>query len=340
MNPDEYDYHLPAELIATVPTEPRDSARLLVFSRQTDQVNFDTFANLTQYLPPKSVIVFNETKVVPARLELSKNSGGRLRILWLGAHQTGITALADHKLKIGDTLKHQEQEILKVENYDRGIYTFSSLIPSSAIEQLFASSGLTPLPPYIKNSPLSEAERRAKYQTVFAKNPGSVAAPTASLHFTPELLERLRAAGHSLVYLTLHVGLGTFAPLSPEQLRNGTLHDEKYFIPEATAQVINQAKADGQPIVAVGTTAARTLESAATALGRIHNLSGSTNLFIQPGYQFKCVDHLITNFHVPKSSLMMLVASLVGREKILDLYRQAIDQRFRFFSFGDGMLII
>jgi S-adenosylmethionine:tRNA ribosyltransferase-isomerase len=217
------------------------------------------------------------------------------------------------------------------------------LRPSFPIDRtvpLLEEFGKTPLPPYIDAKGMTEAERRDEYQTVFAKNPGSVAAPTASLHFTPELIERIKAAGHDVCYVTLHVGLGTFAPLTDAQIETRTLHEERYYIDDATADFLNRAKQEGRPIVAVGTTAVRALESAAVEGDAITNNYGTTTLFLSPENPPRFVTALVTNFHVPKSSLLMLVAGFVGRNRLMRLYQTAIAERFRLFSFGDGMLIV
>jgi S-adenosylmethionine:tRNA ribosyltransferase-isomerase len=218
-------------------------------------------------------------------------------------------------------------------------YIFKPSFPISRIIAILMRHGTTPIPPYIKHSPLSEKKLRTEYQTVFARVRGSVAAPTASLHMTPRLFRALKKAGHEVRYVTLHVGLGTFAPLTENQLATGKLHTEQYSIAAPTARALNAAKKAGRPIIAVGTTVARTLESAARGTARLTVPRGATDIFIRPGYAFSFVDGLITNFHVPRSSLMMLVAALVGREKILEIYRTAIQKKFRLFSFGDGMLI-
>lgn len=220
-----------------------------------------------------------------------------------------------------------------------GKYLLLSPLFRGSLRAVLEKHGDAPLPPYIKNSPLSKREQRQQYQTVFAKTPGSIAAPTASLHFTPRLLKSLKKAGIETAFVTLHVGLGTFAPLTAEHLKSGTLHEEEWFIDKKTAAQIERAKKEGRPVIPVGTTALRTLESAAAGRA-IKKLRGKTNLFIREGYNFKIADGLITNFHVPKSSLLMLVAAFAGRKKIQTTYRHAIKHGYRFFSFGDGMLIL
>lgn len=387
----QYDYELPEELIAQEPAEPRDSAQLLVYNKQTHKIGLDTFSNITQYLPANSVVVFNQTKVLPARLALSKPTGGRVRVLYVQTEQDTLLVMADRHLQEGSVLHLTGVLTFTVVKQTDKYYV---LRPSFAIEELFdilETYGHTPIPPYIKHSPLSEKDLRDKYQTVFAQEKGSVAAPTASLHFTEELLQKLKDNGHDVVYVTLHVNLGTFAPLTKEHVTSGKLHKEWYSIPKSTQVIIEDAKLAGRPIIAVGTTVVRALESAAnpvmhnrvmrredlltkdnlphrhsgrrsckgsspesfldhtmdvneSSMEKINNVllkqpSGTTDLFISEGYQFKVIDGLVTNFHVPKSSLLLLVAAYIGREKLFDLYLLAIEKRYKFFSFGDGMLL-
>jgi S-adenosylmethionine:tRNA ribosyltransferase-isomerase len=335
---DGYDYAYPPELIAQEPAKPRDTARLLVYDRATGRTRYDTFRNLAQHLPPRSVIVLNKTKVIPARVWARKPTGGKVQLFYLRHDRQFWYVLSDHVLADGASVQVGKDTFEVVEK--RGsIYAVRPSFTLSRSLAFLSKHGTTPIPPYIKHSPLSERRLRSEYQSVFAKSRGSVAAPTASLHFTPGLLKKLKAAGHTIRYVTLHVGLGTFAPLTPEQLTNGKLHAEHYTIPAATVTAINAAKRSGRPIVAVGTTVARALESAADGSGTIVRRAGETTLFIREGYHFKIIDALITNFHVPRSSLMMLVAALVGRAKLLELYAKAITEKFRLFSFGDGMLI-
>lgn len=334
---EEYTYELPPELIAQAPANPRDSTRLLIYDRKSEKTSFDVFRNVTKYLPKNSVLVLNQTKVLPARLFAETEHGGKVELFYIAKRDDLIEFLARKKLKINTVLKLDQHTFTVMKQEANRFY----LKPSFAIEKLFdvlKQYGHTPLPPYIKQSPLSEAEKREQYQTVFAQQEGSVAAPTASLHFTPELLESLHNAGHTLVYVTLHVNLGTFAPVTEQQLQEKKLHEEYYEISAESAEILQQAKQNTKPIIAVGTTVVRTLESAFANPSQ-PTLSGTTSLFIQPGYRFKMVDHLITNFHVPKSSLLMLVAALTGREKLMELYQQAINEKFRFFSFGDAMFI-
>lgn len=344
----KYDYSFPAEAVANKPSSPRDSAKLLVYDRETEVVNFDTFKNLGKYLPKNSVLVLNNTKVLPARLPLKKETGGVVKILYLEIAGKNIKALSPKKLKIGESLYLPNKKYFKVIDIQKGEYSLQPSFPIFQIYSVLDKHGETPLPPYIKNVSLAERKLREEYQTVFAKVKGSVAAPTASLHFTKGLLAGLKKSGVEIEYVTLHVGLGTFAPLTEENLKNGKLHKEFYSIDKRTAEKLNEAKKAGKQIIPVGTTALRTLESAVgpvrqahriNVFNRLMKLSGETDLFIKEGDKLKFADGMITNFHVPKSSLLMLVSALVGRVKLFELYRLAIKKKFRLFSFGDGMLI-
>jgi len=338
-----YDYQLPAELIAQEPSRPRDSARLLISDKKGKKTSFDVFSNITKYLPKNSVLVFNKTKVIPARLSLTKSTGGKVDILYISHDKNHIKVLANKKLPIGSTVSLLRGRAIvtqfMVAEKEGQFYFFKSDFPVNQIKSVLQKYGQTPLPPYIKNSKLTEAQRRKEYQSVFAKQGLSVAAPTASLHFTKRLISKLKKQGIEVKFVTLNVNLGTFAPLKQENLNSGKLHSETYEVDKKTAADLNAAKKKGKKIIAVGTTVIRTLESAAKN-NKLVNLSGQTRLFIQPGYNFKFIDGCITNFHVPKSSLMMLISALVGRKKLLSLYQKAIKQKLRFFSFGDGMLIL
>lgn len=336
---DPQEILVPEELIAQVPAIPRDASRLLILDKKSGEIKEDIFRNLGQYLSPHSVIVLNETKVVPARLPARTESGSLVELLYLRAGEHTFFALSPKKLHESDVLLLGNHE-LKVRRAVHGEY---EILPSFAISELsniLENIGITPLPPYIKNNTHTEPELRLKYQTVFAKKPGSIAAPTASLHFTPELLASLESAGHTLAYVTLHVGMGTFMNPTAEQIKSSTLHEEWYEISHETARLINVCKEAGRAIIPVGTTALRTIESASTDAGVVEAKSGTTNLFIQPGYTFKITDHMITNFHVPRSSLRMLVAAFAGAENIVHSYEYAIEKKFRFYSFGDAMLIL
>ncbi len=334
-----YDYRFPPELIAKEPVSPRDSARLLVYDRKKDEVLFDTFANICTHLPEHCFVVFNKTKVIPAKMTLKKYTGGLISALYLETVGDAIRVLASGALKQGDILRWTKDLSFEVKHRHG---TQAILTPSFPIDRLFENllqHGETPLPPYMKDSPLPEQRRRSEYQTVFATEEGSVAAPTAGLHFTEELIKKIVQSGRSVGYITLHVGLGTFAPLKKEQVEKGILHEEFYSIDEETSKRLSMAKKEGRPIVAVGTTTVRTLESAAYK-GQITRPQGSTKLFITESSELKFVDALITNFHVPKSSLLMLVSAFTGRKKLLEIYQRAILEKVRLFSFGDGMLIL
>lgn len=335
---EKYDYPVPPEAIAQAPAQARDSAKLLAYDRPSGRVAIDIFRNLAHYLPPRAVLVLNDTKVIPARLHLMRTGGGSVEILYVRTDGNEIIALASKKLQPATALFHNSKQLFIVAAQAGKEYRLRPTFPIAEIFDVLEREGVMPLPPYIKHSPLSVLQQREAYQTVFAHYPGSIAAPTASLHFTPELLAQLPTQGFSLAYLTLHVNLGTFAPLTPQHLREGKLHQESFMIPPETADHLELARRDGRPVIAVGTTALRTLETVSDH-GHVVAGSGTTNIFIRPGYTFKATDGLITNFHVPRSSLLMLVAALVGREKLLELYALALKKKFRFFSFGDAMLI-
>lgn len=338
-NPLAYDYAYPASAIAQAPARPRDAAGVLIYDRAQRRVSYDSFRHISKYLPAGAVLVCNQTKVLPARFIGEKPTGGKVELLFLSKHGHFFDVLANKKLRVGDSLAVFKNKLVTVsEQLPKGY----RVKPHFALSELYDYLGLygqTPIPPYIKHSSLSETSLRREYQTVFAQQFGSVAAPTASLHFTKRLLLSLVRQGFGIEYITLHVGLGTFAPLTPMQLQSGRLHEEEYKIERAVAKRLEAYRKAGRPIVAVGTTVVRTLESAANAQGALVRLSGTADLFIRPPYRFRFVSALITNFHVPQSSLMMLVAALVGREKLLELYAGAIKKKFRLFSFGDGMLI-
>jgi S-adenosylmethionine:tRNA ribosyltransferase-isomerase len=299
-----------------------------------------TFADLGRHLPVGSVLVFNRTKVIPARFRVTKPTGGQAELLYIGQADGLVSVMSNRRLTSGSRLRLADRHSFTVVDRPGKLYRLRPEFSASRLMTLLEKYGRAPLPPYIKESPLTEAERRRQYQTVFAKERGSVAAPTASLHFSRRLLADLRRQGIEQRYITLHVGLGTFAPVTEQQLASGRLHVEEYRIAPRTAAWLNQAKRAGRPIVAVGTTVCRALESAADEYGQLQRLAGQTDLFIREGYRFRFIDGLITNFHVPKSSLTMLVAALIGRDRLLETYAQAIQEQFRLFSFGDGMLVV
>ncbi len=335
-----YNYKVPPERIAQQPARPRDSARLLVYDRKSKQTQIDTFRNLGKYLPPKAVLVFNQTKVIPARLTLTKSTGEKVRVLYVATEGKNLRVLADRALVPAETLQLTKRYSCTVVKRVNGQWLLKPSFQIKLLPEILDRFGVAPLPPYIKHSPLTEAERKAQYQTVFAKRSGSVAAPTASLHFTKSLVAKLKRQGFGIAFVTLHVNLGTFAPLTAAQLTAKQLHSERYEVDSKTAKLLAAAKQAYRPIVAVGTTVVRTLESATDTRGKLRAKTGVTRLFIQPGYNFRFVDNIITNFHVPKSSLLMLVAGFVGRPTIVKLYQTAIRKKMRFFSFGDGMLVL
>lgn len=335
----KYDYSYPKELIAQRPARPRDNARLLVFSRDTGRMEESTFLDLPQFLPAGAVLVFNQTKVLPARFTVEKHTGGKVELLYISHTAKEVRVLANKKLTLGSIVKINASYVFTVVTVYAGEY---EIIPQFSMQKflyVLEKFGTIPLPPYLRHSPLSETERRKEYQTIFGKTVGAVAAPTASLHFTKRLLGRLKKANIDTAFVTLHVGLGTFAPLTENALKNKKLHKETYFIDAFTAKFLNKAKKEGRPIVAVGTTVVRALESASNASGKLVKFTGATDLFIDEKTKLKFVRSLITNFHVPQSSLLMLVASFVGRKKLMEIYTYVVNKKFRLFSFGDGMLV-
>ncbi len=331
-----YDYLLPKELIAQKPARPRNAARLLVYNRKSGRLKLDIFKNLVDYLPSGCVLVFNQTRVIPARLQTKKVTGGIAEIFYLGKKGSLLKVLSNRKLKPKEKLFLNPNLYFEILGREEKYYLAKPSFKFSQLPQVLKRFGQTPLPPYIKNSPLSEAEKRREYQTVFAKSGESVAAPTAALHFTGKQINQLKKRGIKIKFINLNVNLGTFAPLKEKNLKTGKLHSENYSISNKTALSLRQAQKSGTPIIAVGTTSLRTLETYAKNL----RLAGSTELFIKPGFKFRLTSGLISNFHVPKSSLLMLVAALVGQKKLMQIYNRAILEKFRFFSFGDGMLIL
>lgn len=340
MNLSDYDYHLPEELIGQNPIEPRDSCKLMVVDKRSGIISHLVFKDLLNLLDDDFVLVLNDTKVFPARLLGRKDTGGKTECLLL--KQTGAntyTSLVRGKIKIGQKIiftKDFTGEIIKKMPDGEVEISFSKSGPD--LYRTIDSIGKTPLPPYI-HSTKTETELKNKYQTIYAKYVGSAAAPTAGLHFTTELLENLKNKDIQIEYLTLHVGLGTFKPVTKEQVENKVLHKEEYLLTEDVAKRLNQAKKQGKKIIAVGTTTTRTLESLSNQYGEITAGEGSTDLFIQPGYKFKFVDGLITNFHLPQTSLLMLVSAISNQKIILAAYNEAVKNKYKFFSFGDAMLV-
>lgn len=336
----DFDYFLPEELIAQEPLEPRDHSRLLVLDRATGKTGHRIFKECIEYLRPGDILVLNNTRVIPARLfGVKEDTGARIEVMLLKRRDRDhweALVRPGKRVRIGTRVIFGEGELVAeaVEHTAAGgrVFRFEY---NGVFEEVLDRLGQMPLPPYITK----ELVDRERYQTVYANTPGSAAAPTAGLHFTPELLAEIRAKGVTIAEVMLHVGLGTFRPVQEEYIEDHEMHTEYYEVSEETAAVINQSRADGGRVVAVGTTAARTLETAALPDGRVQAGSGWTGIFIYPGYQFKVVDALLTNFHLPKSTLLMLISALAGREKVLAAYQEAVEKKYRFFSFGDAMLI-
>lgn len=343
----DYWYDLPERLIAQYPANPRDRSKLLVYDTKNNKVIIDVFKNISTYLPPSTTLTLNDAKVVPARVTLYKETGGKVVVLflineWISTKKGPIPCFLDRKGRVGEKLYFTDKSFCTIQKQDKELFYLNWEGKSEDLLKKLDTFGTMPIPPYIKHSPLSRDELLEKYQTIFARSPGSSAAPTASLHFTSEVFNSLKEKGIKTQYITLHVGLGTFAPLTEENLRTKTLHHEWYEVPEEVFRYIDISKNSDkkQDITAVGTTVVRTLES--VALGK--PLIGETDLFISSPFEFKVVKHLITNFHLPGSSLMMLVdaflASKGAKKRILELYAFAIENEFRFYSFGDVMLIL
>jgi len=335
MNLSDFNYDLPEELIGQKAIEPRDSCKLLVLDKKSGIISHLVFRDLVSLLDDNFVLVLNDTKVFPARLYGHKDTGGKIEVLLLKQiTPSSFTCILRGKIK-------DDQKLIFSDNLSATISTGEIKFNQSGTDLLSTLDdlGKTPLPPYI-HSIESEKKLREQYQTVYAKEKGSAAAPTAGLHFTPELLENLNHNGVQIEYLTLHVGLGTFKPVTNEQILTKTLHTESFSISQETADRLNHAKSQGKKIIAVGTTTCRCLESQTDESGNIKSGVGETNIFIQPGYQFKFVDGMITNFHLPQTSLLMLVSALSSKEIILNAYNEAVKNKYKFFSFGDAMLII
>lgn len=345
----EYWYELPAEQIAQAPADPRDSSKLLVYDTTTDTVTLTQFRKLDHFLPSSSQLILNDAKVVPARCILHKKTGGKVVVLflineWIHSPAELIPIFTDRKVSVGDSLYFANKETVLVEKQENQLFYVRWLKSKEELLSNLNTFGTMPIPPYIKHTPLTRDELMEKYQTVFAKTPGSSAAPTASLHFTDAVFTRLAKIGIDRAYVTLHVGLGTFAPLTKENLESNSLHKEWIEVPEITSQYIQSAKRNHKTLCAVGTTVVRTLESYALFGLPGKQFAGDTNLFIRPGFQFQLVNSLITNFHLPSSSLMMLVDAFLlhkkAKRRILELYEYAKRNNFRFYSFGDAMLIL
>lgn len=342
MKLEEFDFYLPEELIAQTPLLKRDTSKLLTINRKENTYEHKVFSDIIDYFNPGDTLVLNNTRVMPARLYgQKKDTGAAIEVLLLKNKEHNMwecLVKPAKRIKVGSIVSFgdgiMEAECVKV--LDDGFRYFEFKYEGIFQERL-DELGTMPLPPYIKER-LTDKER---YQTVYSKEVGSSAAPTAGLHFTNELLDKIKQKGVNIVYLTLHVGLGTFRPVSVENIEDHDMHSEYYTLDEETANIINKTKKNGGRVFSVGTTSTRTLETIARDNdGEIVSASGWTNIFIYPGFEFKCVDGLITNFHLPKSSLIMLVSAFYNREKVLELYKIAVENKYRFFSFGDAMIII
>lgn len=341
----DFDFSLPEELIAQVPTQRRDASRLMCVERSTDTVSSRQFVDIIDFFDAGDVLVVNDTQVIPARLYGQKNSGAKIEVLLVRRCSESTQAedwlcmtRSSKPLGIGTRIEFDpllSAEVLEAKDDAlRRIRFFCQDDFLDVVEKI----GHLPLPPYIKRA--DTMEDRSRYQTVFARQKGAIAAPTAGLHFTEDILQQIGSRGVEICSLTLHVGPGTFTPVRSDDVREHKMHSEYYSIPQWTAAAVNQARKQGKRVFALGTTVTRALETAARDDGTLCENSGDSDIFIVPGYRFKVVDALITNFHLPKSTLLMLVSAFAGRERMLDAYKQAVAERYRFFSYGDCMLIL
>ncbi len=341
MDVNDFDYYLPEELIAQDPLEDRSSSRLMVLNKETGEITHRHFRDIVEYFDPGDCLVINDTKVIPARLLGERvGTGAAIEVLLLTRKSDKVwetLVRPGKKMKIGTEVSFGDGrlkgKVIDIVDDGNRLIEFEY---DGIFEEILDELGQMPLPPYITH----ELEDKSRYNTVYAKNEGSAAAPTAGLHFTPELLREIEDMGVDIAHITLHVGLGTFRPVKSETVEDHHMHSEFYIVEESEAEKINSAKRNGGRIICVGTTSCRTLESAADDDGILKAGSGWTDIFIYPGYRFKILDALITNFHLPKSTLIMLVSALAGREHILAAYDEAVRERYRFFSFGDAMLIM
>ncbi len=339
MKVSDFNYELPEELIAQTPIEKRDESRLMVLDRKNQTIEHRKFKDIIEYLEPGDVLVRNNTKVIPARLYGKKETGAKIEFLLLNNIEKDIwecIVRPGNKLHVGTNvifgdgiLNAKILEVMpggtrKVEFNYNGIFN-----------EILDKIGLMPLPPYIHE----ELKQKDRYQTIYAKHNGSAAAPTAGLHFTQEVIDKLQQKGVIISNVTLHVGIGTFRPVKEEVVENHQMHSEHFYIKQEDAEKINQAKKNGKRVIAVGTTSCRVLETIANEKGEVKATEGDTQIFIYPGYKFKCLDGLITNFHLPQSTLLMLVSALAGKDYIMQAYNQAVKEKYRFFSFGDAMFI-
>ena len=340
MTTEDFDYYLPEELIAQTPLKVRDSSRLLVLDKNTGEVEHKVFTDIIDYLNPGDTLVLNDTKVLPARLiGVKEETGAVIEVLLLkniAGDDWECLVKPARRIKVGTIVSFGEGK-LKAEcigEYDEGIRHFR-LIYCGILMEILEELGTMPLPPYIHE----KLEDQSRYQTVYAKEVGSAAAPTAGLHFTKELLKKIEDKGINIAYVTLHVGLGTFRPVSVSNVEEHEMHSEFYSMKKEVAELLNKTRKSGNRIIAVGTTSTRTLETIMSEHNEFVECYGWTKIFIYPGYEFKGIDALITNFHLPKSTLVMLVSALAGRENILNAYKIAVENKYRFFSFGDAMFI-
>ena len=339
MKTSDFDYYLPEELIAQTPLYPRDTSRMLVFDRENEQVYHQHFYDIIDHLNAGDVLVRNNTKVLPARMFGFTENGGKVEVLllkrfdlneWEVLVKPGKKAKPGVKLIVSNELSLEVLSVIEESGGRRVKFFYDGVF-----EDVLSRVGEMPLPPYI----VTKLADQGRYQTVYAKTDGSAAAPTAGLHFTEELIEKIKAKGVEIIDVLLHVGLGTFRPVKTDDILSHHMHSEYYEVDEYAAERINLAKKEGRRVIAVGTTSVRTLESASDENGFIKPIKAETEIFIYPPYKFKCVDALITNFHLPKSTLLMLVSSLSTREKMLEIYEMAVKEKYRFFSFGDCMFI-
>ena len=335
----DFDYDLPQELIAQVPIEKRDESKLMVLDRENQTIEHKVFKDIIDYLEPGDCVVRNNTKVIPARIYGKKTTGAHVEFLLLNNIEgdvwetivrpgnklhTGVRVILGDGLLEAEVLDTMPGGTRKVKFYYKGIFN-----------EILDKIGLMPLPPYIHE----ELKEKDRYQTVYARYEGSAAAPTAGLHFTPELLKKIEQKGVKIANVTLHVGIGTFRPVKEDDVEKHEMHTEHYYIKKEDVDKINETKKQGKRVIAVGTTSCRVLETIADENGMVKEIEGDTQIFIYPGYKFKCLDGLITNFHLPKSTLLMLVSALAGKDYILKAYNEAVKEKYRFFSFGDAMFI-